>query len=200
MLRIFPNKGQCSKRIWWSCRLAVKKLILQSRSYILSSLERKSYNITCDNFFTSVSLANYLSSKQTSLVGTVHINSRGLSEKMKSESLELHETCFYYNQSNEILALKHQGKQKKSTYASLRPSTSTQSVMSRVRGNQFFFTIKIKAESTQLIPCCGFTRHAQQVAAGLLPSGTIYWMWLSSTRGLFSRKARILKFRGKFSC
>ena len=106
---IVPYLGKCEAPDRNGERLAdfaVKKL--------LSSLERKSYNITCDNFFTSVSLANYLSSKQTTLVGTVRTNSRGLPEEMKSESLELHETCFYYSQSDEILALKHQGKQKKS--------------------------------------------------------------------------------------
>lgn len=106
---IVPYLGKCEAPDRNGERLAdfaVKKL--------LSSLERKSYNVTCDNFFSSVSLANHLLSKQTTMVGTVRINSRGLPEAMKNDSLKLHETCFYYNETDAILALKHQGKKKKS--------------------------------------------------------------------------------------
>ena len=37
---------------------------------LICGLEGKGYNITCDNFFTSVPLAEFLLTKQISLVGT----------------------------------------------------------------------------------------------------------------------------------
>ncbi len=64
---------------------------------------------------------------------------------------------------------------------------------------QFFFTININVESMQLIQCCVFTRDVRRDFVGLSLSGTIYCMWLFSIRGLFSKKARIVKFHEKCS-
>ena len=60
----------------------------------------KGYNITCDNYFTSVSLANKLNSKKTSLVGTMKNNRReinAVSLKKSTSSMNIHETKVFEN-------------------------------------------------------------------------------------------------------
>ena len=42
----------------------------------------KGYNITCDNFFTSLQLAKRLANEKISIVGTMRKNRRELSKKM----------------------------------------------------------------------------------------------------------------------
>ena len=45
---------------------------------LLDGLLNKGYNVTMDNFFTSPSLASELLHKQTTMVGTVRQNRKGL--------------------------------------------------------------------------------------------------------------------------
>ena len=50
---------------------------------LVSPLLNKGYIITCDNFFTSLKLAQDLLEKKTALVDTVRMNSKFLSEDPK---------------------------------------------------------------------------------------------------------------------
>lgn len=62
----------------------VKKLI---EPYV-----NKGRNVTCDNFFTSLVLANYLKSKNTSIVGTVNRARREIPVSVKNAKEELYST------------------------------------------------------------------------------------------------------------
>lgn len=52
----------------------------------------KGCNVTCDNFFTSLQLAEYLKSKATSLVGTVNRSRREIPSSVKTAQMPLYET------------------------------------------------------------------------------------------------------------
>jgi len=54
------------------------------------------HNCTTDNFFTSTKLAEYLLTKQTTLIGTMKKNKRSLPSIVK-EKIELHTTRFFEN-------------------------------------------------------------------------------------------------------
>ena len=53
------------------------------------------YNVTTDNFFTSVNLATLLLEKKISMVGTVRSNSKGLTKFMTKNDNELHKSSFF---------------------------------------------------------------------------------------------------------
>ena len=53
------------------------------------------YNVTTDNFFTSVNLATLLLEKKISMVGTVWSNSKGLTKLMAKNDNELHKSSFF---------------------------------------------------------------------------------------------------------
>ena len=53
------------------------------------------YNVTMDNFFTSVYLATLLLEKKISMVGTVRSNSKGLAKFMTKNDNELHKSSFF---------------------------------------------------------------------------------------------------------
>ena len=72
------------------------------------------YNITTDNFFTSVYLATLLLEKKISMVGTVKSNSKGLTKFMTKNDNELHKGSFFFNDGKEILFVNYQCKKKKS--------------------------------------------------------------------------------------
>ena len=62
---------------------------------------KKGRNITTDNYFTSVKLANLLKSKNTSLLGTINKNQREVSCKIKNLRDEQYATRLY--KSEDIL-------------------------------------------------------------------------------------------------
>lgn len=80
---------------------------------LMRSLVNKGYNITCDNFFTNVELAKCLQQKQTSIVGTLRQNSKGVPSEIISEKLQRHESSFYWNDLH-MLLVKYQCKPNKS--------------------------------------------------------------------------------------
>ena len=53
------------------------------------------YNVTTDNFFTSVYLAALLLEKKISMVDTVRSNSKGLTKFMTKNDNELHKNSFF---------------------------------------------------------------------------------------------------------
>ena len=61
---------------------------------IMEPLFSKGYNVSCDNFFTSVDLLHRLAKKQCSLVGTFRQNRRELPELSKQKK-KLHETTAF---------------------------------------------------------------------------------------------------------
>ena len=74
----------------------------------------KGYNITCDNFFTSLQLAKRLANEKISIVGTMRKNRRELSKKMtEAENGGLHSSQFFWNSDSEGLFVKYQPKSKK---------------------------------------------------------------------------------------
>ena len=75
----------------------------------------KGYNITCDNFFTSLQLAKRLANEKISIVGTMRKNRRELSKKMtEAENGGLHSSQFFWNSDDsEGLFVKYQPKSKK---------------------------------------------------------------------------------------
>lgn len=61
---------------------------------LMKPLFGKGYNVTCDNFFTSLSLAKLLASKQCSLVGTIRQFRREIPEKAKIKKSVLETEAF----------------------------------------------------------------------------------------------------------
>ena len=72
------------------------------------------YNVTTDNFFTSVYLATLLLEKKISMVGTVRSNSKGLTKFMIKNDNELHKSSYFFNDGKEIVFVNYQYKKKKS--------------------------------------------------------------------------------------
>ena len=108
---IMPYLGALEKEARNGMKLAdyvVKKLI--------SPILNKAYNVTCDNYFTSLGLANELSNNKTTMVGTLRVNSKGIPTELKNEKLDLHASSFYYNAKNAVLLTKYQCKKQKSVF------------------------------------------------------------------------------------
>ena len=75
-------------------------------------IKRKGYNITCDNFFTSLPVAE---KRIRSIVGTMRKNRRELCKKMiKSENKVTYSTKFYWHDPSNFLFVKYQAKEKNS--------------------------------------------------------------------------------------
>ena len=82
---------------------------------LIAPLSKKAYNITCDNFFTSIDLAESLRVQhRTTMVGTLRANSKNIPLGLLEEKLKLHDSLFYFNPKTQSLILKYQCKQQKS--------------------------------------------------------------------------------------
>ena len=71
-------------------------------------------NITCDNFFTSVTLAKLLKSKKTSIVGTVNKIRREVAKPIKTIKLPLYSTRILKNEKLTLTV--YQGKPSKNVF------------------------------------------------------------------------------------
>ena len=71
------------------------------------------YNVTTDNFLTSVYLATLLLEKKISMVGTVRSNSKGLTKFMIKNDNELHKSSYFFNDGKEIVFVNYQYKKKR---------------------------------------------------------------------------------------
>ena len=71
------------------------------------------YNITADNFFTSVYLAGLLSQQNMTIVGTVCANSKGLPEEITIRDKEKLSGNFFYNSQKNCMLVNYQCKQNK---------------------------------------------------------------------------------------
>ena len=77
-------------------------------------IKGKGYNTTCDNFFTSLSVAEKLARDKLSIVGTIRKNRRELCKKMtETENKATYLSEFYWHDPTNFLFVKYQAKQKK---------------------------------------------------------------------------------------
>ena len=90
---------------------------------LMAQLSQQGYNVTCDNYFTSLGLALKLAEKKCSLVGTLRQNRRDVPEECKKKK-ELHETeVFRYEGQTAITLTSYQCKAAKNVavLSSLHP-------------------------------------------------------------------------------
>ena len=81
---------------------------------LIESIHNKAgYNVTTDNFFTSVHVASLLQQKKITIVGTVRNNNKGLTKEMTKCGNDMYGSKFYYNEQNECLFVNYQCKKKK---------------------------------------------------------------------------------------
>ncbi|CAK8681971.1 unnamed protein product [Clavelina lepadiformis] len=81
---------------------------------LTSNLDRNGgYNITTDNFFTSLNLAGLLSQRNMTIVGTVRSNSKGLPKEITRGEEEKFSSKFFYNSLRNSMLVNYQCKQKK---------------------------------------------------------------------------------------
>ena len=77
-------------------------------------IKGEGYNITCDNFFTSLSVAEKLARDKLSIVGTIRKNRHELCKKMtEPENKATYSSEFYWHNPTNFLFVKYQAKQKK---------------------------------------------------------------------------------------
>ena len=78
-------------------------------------IKGKSYNITCENFFTSLPVAKKLANEKLSIVGTMRKNRRKLCKKMSEpEKKATYSSSFYWHNPTNFLFVKYKAKEKKS--------------------------------------------------------------------------------------
>ena len=78
-------------------------------------IKGKGYNMTCDNFFTSLPVAEKLARDKLSIVGTMQKNQHELCKKMtKSKNKATYSSNFYWYDPANFLFVKYQAKEKKS--------------------------------------------------------------------------------------
>ena len=105
---ILPYLGNYEKETRSGLRLADDTVLR-----LMQGLLDKGYNVTTDNFFTSPQLARILRKRRTTIVGTVRANRLHLPAQLSKETLQLHESSFYWNNMNKQLVVHYQCKQKK---------------------------------------------------------------------------------------
>ena len=82
---------------------------------LTEKVKGKGYNITCDNFFTSLSAAEKLARNKISIVGTIRKNRRELSPQMtQSMPSNLYHSRFMWHNKSNALFVNYQAKLKKS--------------------------------------------------------------------------------------
>ena len=78
-------------------------------------IKGKGYNITCDNFFTSLPVAKKLAKDKLFIEGTMRKNRRKLCKKMtEPEKKATYSSSFYWHDVTNFLFVKYQAKEKKS--------------------------------------------------------------------------------------
>ena len=87
----------------------------------------RGYNVTTDNFFTSLRLAKQLAAKKTTLLGTVRANRRELPAEFISKNRPLHSVLQGYNIENQCHLLSSKVKKTK--------IVNVMSTMTRLEGN-----------------------------------------------------------------
>ena len=83
---------------------------------LTKSFHRKGYNITRDNFFTTVKVAGLLQEKGTTLVGTVRANVKGIPKETTKGGNEKFSSKFFFNADKKWMLVNYQCKQKKNVH------------------------------------------------------------------------------------
>ena len=82
---------------------------------LTEKVKGKGYNITCDNFFMSLSAAEKLACNKISIVGTIRKNRLELSPQMTQPMpSNLYHSCFMWHDKSNALFVNYQAKLKKS--------------------------------------------------------------------------------------
>ena len=68
-------------------------------------LLNKGYHVTCDNFFSSLRLAQYLKAHRTSFLGTVKSNKSELPSIASEKNLPLHSSKFFTTEDGDLLTI-----------------------------------------------------------------------------------------------
>lgn len=85
-------------------------------------LVNKGYHITTDNFFTSLSLSNYLMAKKTTLAGTVRLNSKFVCPAQRAKK-PLHTSEHFTKDENVVVAYQCKNNKKVILLSSFHQST-----------------------------------------------------------------------------
>ena len=106
---IFPYLGAQEKEQRCDTPLA-ESVVMR----LTEGVRGKRYNITWDNFFTSLPLALKLQKEKISIVGTIRKNRCEIAKKMTDAVKgNLHCSQFYWHKNNDMLFVKYQAKAKK---------------------------------------------------------------------------------------
>jgi len=143
---------------------------------LVASVKNKEYNLTMDNFFTSLHLAAQLKANGTSLVGTMRQNRRELPEDfLKPDKTNLYKSTFFTNEETGALLCKYNCKKNRTIALCIQnqmwtliPRNASQKLLSS--------TIKIKLELTQWTPWGVFTLPNAQPEDGQWQFGAISWI------------------------
>ena len=103
-------------------------------------IKGKGNNITCDNIFISLPVAEKLARDKLSIVGTMQKNRRELCKKMnESENKATYSSNFYWHYSTNFLFVKYQAKEKKSVclLSSMHDSADVDTSNEKKAGNDF---------------------------------------------------------------
>ena len=93
---------------------------------LCKNIKGKGYNITCDNFFTSLPVAEKLARDKLSIVGKMQKNRGELCKKMsESENKATYSSNFYWHDPTNFLFVKYQAK-RKSQFACFPACTTRQ--------------------------------------------------------------------------
>ena len=112
---------------------------------LTSNLDRNGgYNITTDNFFTSVHLAGLLSQRNITIVGTVRSNSNGLSKEITRGEEEKFSSKFFHNLLRNCMLVNYQCKKRK-LLTVYRQCTTAKALMQQKKRNLLLYNSTTKS-------------------------------------------------------
>lgn len=131
---------------------------------LIQPIRGRGYNVCCDNFFTSLPLAEKLASQhKTSIVGTIRKNRRELCDEMTNPKKGgTHESTFFQHSKSKALFVKYQTKEKKRFVCCRRciPLLMWEKAIRKSRPLSCFIT-RTKLGWILLTKCCASTAHGQ---------------------------------------
>ena len=152
--------GDQEKELRFGAPLAVSVVV-----NLWKHIKRKGYNITCDNFFIILPVAEKLTRDKLSIVGTMRKNRRELCKKMtESENKATYSTKFYWHDSSNFLFAKYQAKEKKLVclLSSMQDSTDvdTSNEKKKPKLILFYNANKVGVDCFNQMACLCTTRSA----------------------------------------
>ena len=151
--------GAREKELRFGAPLAVSVVV-----NLCKHIKRKGCNITCDNFFISLPVAEKLTRDKLSIVGTTRKNRRELCKKMiESENKTTYSTKFCWHDSSNFLFVKYQAKEKKSVclLSSTQDSTDVDTSNEKKKPELILF-YKVGVDCFDQMACLCITRSANR--------------------------------------